>query len=350
MAVDQSGTQEGVPERFAPKEMRGQLIEAEHLARYRWAAAIAAGKRVLDAGCGTAYGTALLAEAGAREVVGVDIAENVLESVRSEMPDAVTLQAGNLLDLDLEDDSFDLVVCFEVIEHFEDPQTVLDQLTRVLAADGVLLISSPNRGVYPAGNPHHHHEFKPAELSAELQSRLGQVRLMRQHSYVASAVFSDERFAATAETPLEGLPLYKLVADDLDSELFTLAIASAGPLPEMPPALTLTSSLALGEWVSISEAQEQALQEHRRYIHELETKVAERAQLQHRLIEAEQQLAAVPGLEQEVTELARANKLIEDERAGLAAQLHSTETSFSWRLTKPLREGKASFARFLGRG
>lgn len=350
MAVDQSGTREGIPERFAPREMRGQLIEAEHLARYRWAATIATGKRVLDAGCGTAYGTAILAEAGAREVVGVDIAESVLESVRSEMPEAVTLQFGNLLELDLEDDGFDLVVCFEVIEHFEDPQTVLDHLARVLAPDGVLLISSPNRGVYPVGNPHHHHEFKPAELTAELQSRLRQVRLMRQHSYVASAVLSDEPFAAAAETPLEGLSIYKLVAEDLDSELFTLAIASAGPLPEMPPVVTLTSSVALGEWMSISEAQEQALQEHRRYIHELETKVAERGPLQHRLIQAEQQLATVPGLEQEVVELARANRLIEDERSGLAAQLHSAETSFSWRLTRPLREGKASFARFLRRG
>jgi ubiquinone/menaquinone biosynthesis C-methylase UbiE len=120
----------GVPERFSPDDMAGQLLEAEHLARYRWAASIASGKKVLDAGCGTAYGSAMLGRAGATSVVGVDIAESVLQSVRGDMPDNVELTVGDLSKLELEDDTFDLVVCFEVIEHFEDPQTVLDNLAR----------------------------------------------------------------------------------------------------------------------------------------------------------------------------------------------------------------------------
>jgi SAM-dependent methyltransferase len=44
------------PERFAPATMREELLAAEHLARYEWAAALAGGWRVLDAGCGTGYG------------------------------------------------------------------------------------------------------------------------------------------------------------------------------------------------------------------------------------------------------------------------------------------------------
>ena len=82
MAVDLAGMQSGFPERFAPGDMRGELIEAEHLARYSWAAGLARGKRVLDAGCGTAYGSRMLAEGGAQEVVGIDIAAEVLEAVR----------------------------------------------------------------------------------------------------------------------------------------------------------------------------------------------------------------------------------------------------------------------------
>jgi SAM-dependent methyltransferase len=341
MAVDQSGTQGGIPERFAPREMRGQLIEAEHLARYRWAAAAAAGKRVLDAGCGTAYGSAILAAGDAAEVVGVDIAESVLDSVRPEMPEAVTLRVGDLLDLDLEEDSFDLVVCFEVIEHFERPDLVLDQLNRVLAPGGLLLVSSPNRDVYPDGNPHHHHEFLPSELRTTLHTRFANVMLMRQQSYVTCAILSDERFQSAEESSLADLPLAKLVAEELDSELFTLALASDEPLPEMPSLAMMTASVSLDTWSKVTGEQEQVLQAHRKYIRELEHKVLDREPLQQRLLRAEQELARLPDLEAEIEELKRSN----DELSHVGHALHSTTHSFSWRLTKPLREAKALFSR-----
>ena len=45
--------------------------EARHLVAYRYASALAAGKRVLDAGCGEGFATQTLADS-AREVVGAD--------------------------------------------------------------------------------------------------------------------------------------------------------------------------------------------------------------------------------------------------------------------------------------
>ena len=107
------------------------------------------------------------------------------------MPGSVRLQAGDIRSLDFEDDGFEMVVCFEVIEHVEDPSVVFDELVRVLAPGGLLLVSSPNRGVYPPGNPHHLHEFTSAELEAELAARLGHVQLVRQRDYIVSAVLSD---------------------------------------------------------------------------------------------------------------------------------------------------------------
>ena len=49
------------PERYDPMLPQGMIIAAEHQARYRWAAAAADGKEVLDAGCGAGYGSAILA-------------------------------------------------------------------------------------------------------------------------------------------------------------------------------------------------------------------------------------------------------------------------------------------------
>lgn len=345
--ADLAGMRNGSPERFVPTEMRGDLIEAEHLARYRWASTIAAGRRVLDAGCGTAYGAAMLADAGACEVVGVDLAESVLEAVRPQMPDTVRLETGDLRDLGYDDASFDLVVCFEVIEHFADPFTVLDELTRVLAPDGVLLVSSPNRHVSPPGNPHHLHEFVPDELASELRKRVRNVRLMRQHDYVTAAVLTDEAYATAAEQPLDGMPVHKLVHGERDREMFTLAIASAGPLPEISPFALLTSPISLRDWIGVLEEQERTLQAHRRYIRELEGQVVDRDEVQRRLIEAEQELAEVPDLEATLgdkrAELEQARAELEHTRLDLdrCRRAHAAVLgSPSWRITKPLRLAK----------
>src|SRR5262245_33536477 len=70
-------------ERFEPESFQGQLVEAEHLTRYRWAAAAVSGREVLDAGCGEGYGCGLLAQlGGAARCVGVDIDAATVERAR----------------------------------------------------------------------------------------------------------------------------------------------------------------------------------------------------------------------------------------------------------------------------
>src|SRR5690348_1299089 len=71
-------------ERFEPGRFRDELVEAEHLVRYLWAAGVAAGREALDAGCGTGYGCALLAErGGAARCLGVDISEDAVADARA---------------------------------------------------------------------------------------------------------------------------------------------------------------------------------------------------------------------------------------------------------------------------
>jgi 2-polyprenyl-3-methyl-5-hydroxy-6-metoxy-1,4-benzoquinol methylase len=338
---------EGVPERFSPEDMAGQLLEAEHLARYRWASTIAAGKTVLDAGCGTAYGSAILARAGAKRVIGVDIAESVLESARGGMPENVELATGDLSKLDLAGRRFDLIVCFEVIEHFRDPQSVLDNLAASLAPDGLLLVSSPNRGVYPEGNPYHFHEFKPAELEADLRKRLANVHLVRQQSYVTAAILEDASYAS-ADAPLEDVELAKLPREAPGDELFTLAIAGNGRLPEMPSLAVMTSRVALDDWLQASRTQDKALRDHRRYIQELEPKVKGWRELEVRLTEAEHHLSTLPKLTREVDELRKERdelRIARDDLLVNAYELQATKTSLSWRVTRPLRESKGILTR-----
>jgi 2-polyprenyl-3-methyl-5-hydroxy-6-metoxy-1,4-benzoquinol methylase len=147
-------------ERFDPGEDAGKLIDSEHRGRYWWAAQAVAGRDVLDAGCGVGYGLEVLATAGAASVTGVDIDEGAVERAR-ERRVAGEILTGDLRKLPFEDESFDVVVCFETIHHVADGERALGELHRVLRPGGLLLISSPSPDVYQRGNEHHVHEYRP---------------------------------------------------------------------------------------------------------------------------------------------------------------------------------------------
>lgn len=281
------------PERFDPRRMRGELLEAEHLARYWWAGRLAPEKRVLDAGCGTAYGSEILAEAGATEVVGIDIDSDLIAEAKDSVSTAVSLVAGDACELPFEDASFDLVVCFEVIEHVDDPGAILDELRRVVRPGGVVAVSSPNRAVYPPGNPHHKHELLPAELSGELESRFGHVKLIRQHDWIGSALLEEDDF--TGQSDEFEAPTRTVVTREAGEELYTIALASESELPEVSPQVVLTNTADIkwwGERLGLLERQlaalEQRLAQQRRRREELQAQVAT---LEKGLLEVEQRLA-----------------------------------------------------------
>lgn len=228
------------PERFVPELMEGEFIAAQHIGRYLWASSAAKDRRVLDAGCGVAYGSAMLAEAGARSVVGVDLAEEVLETVRARVPPNVRLERADLRDLPFEDGSFDLVVCFEVIEHVTDQQEVVRESARVLSPEGLLLASTPNRAVSAGDNPHHLRELLPEELEGLLGEHFANVELFRQDAWYSSAVFTDTDFTSKRRSAGDSWPVQKIAARDLGTEEFTLAAGSDTALPELGGSIVLT--------------------------------------------------------------------------------------------------------------
>jgi SAM-dependent methyltransferase len=240
---------DGNGERFVPEIHRGGSIEAEHEARYRWAAQLARGRAVLDAGCGVGWGSVVLSDAGATSVTGVDINPDALASARERAGDRdAEFQQADLQALPFDDEAFDLVVCFEAIEHVDDPSRALDGLARVLSPGGQLVISSPNRGVYPACNPHHVHEYASDELEAALHERFQHVAVYRQQTHVGSLVADDATFAVTdAGTPL-GADLRKAAGAGAGEELYTVAVASDAPLEPMGALAVLTDALDPRAW------------------------------------------------------------------------------------------------------
>jgi len=112
------------------------------------AAVVRPGDRVLDAACGTGYLTVADAEAGAREVVGVDFSPRMLERARRKAPQIEWVE-GDLLALPFDDESFDAATVGFGVRNLAELERGLRELRRVLRPGGrlaVLEITRP-RGV-----------------------------------------------------------------------------------------------------------------------------------------------------------------------------------------------------------
>jgi len=153
---------------------------ARHVAAYRWAVEQAAGKTVLDVGCGEGYGTAMLAEVAA-EAVGIDRAEAVVAaSARYRTPN-LAYRSTDFAALDTIEERFDLVVSFQVIEHVVDPAAFLEGLRHCIAPGGRLLVTTPNRLMSVSENPYHLREWTAPELLALAQPVLPSARVIGMH-------------------------------------------------------------------------------------------------------------------------------------------------------------------------
>lgn len=178
-------------ERFTPESVRE--IWYEHMHRYAFAMEFVKDRSVLDAACGEGYGSAMLA-AVASSVTGVDASEKAVEHARQryQNPQLGFTQA-DCADLPFADDSFDVVVSFETIEHLEAQESMLAEFRRVLRPEGFLLISSPDKAVYSDqqgfDNPHHVRELYADEFRALLGQQFPAVRMLGQKLMFHSAIF-----------------------------------------------------------------------------------------------------------------------------------------------------------------
>lgn len=157
-----------------------------HVATYRFAVAHASGHEVLDYGCGTGYGTALLAESAAR-VVGVDIDEDTLAYARGShrQPNlsfrCVPPAESGPLPFDAA--SFDTVVSFQVIEHISAVQACFSEIDRVLRPGGHVLIATPDRtsrlfAFQKPWNRFHVTEYSAPQLKDLLNSWFAEVNVL----------------------------------------------------------------------------------------------------------------------------------------------------------------------------
>lgn len=137
-----------------------------HLKVYRFASQFCKGKRVLDVGCGTGYGTAYLANS-AWSAVGIDISSQAVRYARKQYRDSnLQFERMSAESLTFADGSFDFIISTENFEHLGDHKANLQHMARVLTNQGMLLLATPNLEMFvDDSNPYHTHEFTYEELS-----------------------------------------------------------------------------------------------------------------------------------------------------------------------------------------
>lgn len=150
---------------------------------------------LLEIGCGEGRGVELLAP----KVVtytAVDKIEEVVQSLSLKFKNSRFIQA-NIPPLPFEDNSFDSIVSFQVIEHIKDDNKYLQEIHRILKPGGKAYISTPNIKLTLSRNPWHIREYTANELTelckkyfsvVEMRGIAGNEKVMEYHKQNEASV------------------------------------------------------------------------------------------------------------------------------------------------------------------
>ncbi|HPN54848.1 MAG TPA: class I SAM-dependent methyltransferase [Candidatus Moranbacteria bacterium] len=181
-------------ERMMPEVNKGGVTYIEHMARYLFASRFVKNKYVLDIACGSGYGSKMISEAGAEKVFGVDISEEAILHCQENFNDKkIDFIRGSVSKIPVSDNSVDIVVSFETIEHVDkkNQHDFLKEVKRVLKDKGVFIVSTPNSLVYPKGNKFHIHEMNPQEFRQIINENFKKSEMFYQDDVAASYIMSE---------------------------------------------------------------------------------------------------------------------------------------------------------------
>jgi SAM-dependent methyltransferase len=245
-------TLEWTGERFLPWR-NDPTLAYEHLHRYLYASRFVAGKSVLDLASGEGYGSNLLAQSAA-EVIGVDLAVEVVAHARQRYPRPnLEFLVGSITNVPIsETRRFDVVVCFEAIEHIEDHRGLLAEIVRLLEEDGVLIVSTPNKNAYhqtiQQENEFHVKELEFDEFRGLLQSRFQNVCFLGQRIYAQSDLWP---VVSGANDRIEEFIIertgseFAVVGSERRQPMYFIAVASNAPLDDLNFSALIDSGNAL---------------------------------------------------------------------------------------------------------
>ena len=144
--LTRKNTRRGYDRVYGDAQLLDEYLHPERFAFYRELADVAARLRpnsVIDVGCGTGNLLHELVERAAPErVVGIDYTRSGVRRAAQLVPGGEFLVA-DIYDLSL-DETFDVVLCTEVLEHVPDPAGAVQCLLRLCGGSGAIVITVPD--------------------------------------------------------------------------------------------------------------------------------------------------------------------------------------------------------------
>jgi 2-polyprenyl-3-methyl-5-hydroxy-6-metoxy-1,4-benzoquinol methylase len=126
-----------------------------HTKFYGFASQFVQGKKVADVGCGSGYGCEILKKAGAVYVHGYDVSKASINFATSHYSKEISdFSIASITDMKIvKDNSYDIVVNSEVMEHIKEYENMeykaIEELKRITASNGLIIVATPNTEMFP---------------------------------------------------------------------------------------------------------------------------------------------------------------------------------------------------------
>lgn len=225
-------------ERLIPKINKGGAIFYEHIARYLFASQLTKNKVVLDAACGSGYGSYILSKYGkSKEVYSFDCSKESIDYAKNNygLKNIFFIQ-DNIENLRTYfENIIDIAVGFEIIEHLKNQKHFLVQVKKSLKPNGLFFISTPNKYTYPAGNPFHTKELSPSQFYKLLNQFFKYIRIYYQYFELAQLIKPKTNADFVLEEKFSKINqlVYSTTTSYIKNSQFIMAICSDRPIPEL---------------------------------------------------------------------------------------------------------------------
>jgi ubiquinone/menaquinone biosynthesis C-methylase UbiE len=210
----------------------------EHLHRYAIASNYIKDKIVLDIASGEGYGSNIMSKE-ASFVYGVDIDNTTVQEAKLKYKkENLEFLAGSASQIPIDDNSIEVVVSFETIEHHNEHQEMMNEIKRVLKPNGILIISTPDKLYYSDErnfkNQFHIKELYKQEFINLLSKNFTKIQLLTQKYSNGNSIIQDEKLHNELQF-FSGD--YEEITSTVINPLYLVAIASDGIFEEQKQSI-----------------------------------------------------------------------------------------------------------------
>jgi ubiquinone/menaquinone biosynthesis C-methylase UbiE len=231
-----------------------------HLSIYYFASQYCKGRTVLDAGCGTGYGAAYLADQGAERVYGIDISPKAIafSQAHFQRPN-LQFHVMNLAQISgFPDHSFDVITSSNALEHVSNISAFLRTAWELLNHQGMMIVAVPPivgdfLFAINIANPYHLNIWSPIQWAAVFSRYFDQSIYFTHNRNTAPRAVSntsEQRDLSATDYVFDAIPFDQLLMPGSLTSIFVLSQPVAAdqlPDPKEPIVFVDDSFTRLGD-------------------------------------------------------------------------------------------------------